>query len=390
MADPTDEFETIRSAFPEQPGPSPEVTAQARRQVQDLVRAELTGSRRDRWRAAVRSGRIGIAVTATTAIVALTALSVPLLRSADPGSGPDAGPVTGSGSPAPRLTGASKVLLDTAVRQETNELVAGKYFRVRSLLISTGGVQVGNPKYTLQKRQITESWMPMKRGVQSWFGWVDLGSRPATVGDVAKWRAQGSPTSWQLPDEETPTTMAAGESVVNKMSFRDVPPGYYLNDVKPLTAQQIEALPTDPAKLRAALSRNVRPEAGPEEIEYDIFSAAGRLLFEMPSPPRLRGAALRVLSELPGTTLQEHVKDPIGRVGTKITMNLPWIEKGGNPSAPPTLAMGSTGSSFIIDPATGRLLSSEFKSARKGTGITVVLESGWTDERPTPPSKKTH
>ncbi|QNE17782.1 hypothetical protein F1D05_07500 [Kribbella qitaiheensis] len=388
MTDRKDEFETIRSAFPEQPGPSPEVTAQARRQVQDLVREELNGHRRARLRKAARSGRIGIALTATTAVVALTALSVPLLRSTGPGSGPDAVPVPGTSTPIPRLTAASRALLDAAVRQENDEKIAGKYFRVRSLLLNSSAA-VGNPKYRLQRRQITESWMPMKRGVQSWFGWVGLGSRPETAADVAKWRAQGAPTSWQLPYEETPTTMAAGEAVVNKMSFRDVPPGYYLNDEKPLTAQQIEALPTDPDKLRAVLGHSARPGAGPEEIEYAVFSAAGRLLFEMPSPPKLRGAALRVLSELPGTTLKENAKDPIGRVGTQIKIDLPWTDSG-KPSAPPAFGgAGSPGSSFIIDPRTGRLLSSEFNSGRKGIGITVVLESGWTDEYPKPPSKKT-
>ncbi len=388
MTDPKDEFETIRSAFPEQPGPSPEVTAQARRQVQDLVREEMNGRRRNRLREATRSGRIGIAVTATTAILAVTALSVPLLRSTGPGDGSDAIPAPGTSSQAPRLTAASRALLDAAVRQEKNEKVAGKYFRVRSLLINTG-VQVGNPKYTLQRRQITESWMPMKRGVESWFGWVDLGSRPATAGDVKKWQAQGAPTSWMLGYDETPTLMTSGDPVVNKMSFEDVPPGYYLNDVKPLTAQQIEALPTDPDELRKVLSQNIRPDATQQEIEYTVFSSAGRLLFEMPSPPKLRGAALRVLSELPGTTLKENVKDPLGRVGTQISMPLIWKSRG-EPSAPPTVAFsGGDNSSFIIDPQTGRLLSSAFGLRGKGTGVTVVLESGWTDERPTPPSKKT-
>ena len=113
MSDPRDDL--IRSAFPEQPGPSAEVTAQARRQVQDLVREELNGRRRDRWHSAARSGRIGMALTATTAVIALTALSVPLLRSTGPGSGPDAGPVPGTSSPAPRLTGASQVLLGAAI-----------------------------------------------------------------------------------------------------------------------------------------------------------------------------------------------------------------------------------------------------------------------------------
>jgi hypothetical protein len=390
MTDPKDEFETIRSAFPERPGPSPEVTAAARRQVQDLVREEMNGRRRSRLREATRSGRIGIAVTATTAIVAVTALSVPLLRSTGPGDGTDAIPAPGTSSQAPRLTAASRALLDAAVRQEKNEKVAGRYFRVRSLLINTGNVEVGNPKYKLQRRQITESWMPMKRGVESWFGWVDLGSRPATADDVRKWRDQGSPTSWMLDYDKTPTLMTSGQSVVNKMSFRDAPPGYYLNDEKPLTAQQIEALPTDPEQLRKVLSRNIRPEATQEEIEYTVFSNAGRLLFEMPSPPKLRGAALRVLSELPGTTLTANAKDPLGRAGTKISMTPIWKVPGGVPSAPPTISRGSGESSFIIDPQTGRLLSSAFSYGGKGTGVTVVLESGWTDEHPAPPSKKTH
>jgi hypothetical protein len=96
-----------------------------------------------------------------------------------------------------------------------------------------------------------------------------------------------------------------------------------------------------------------------------------------------------VLSELPGTTLKQNVKDPLGRVGTQISMPLIWKDRG-KPGATPTVAFsGSEGSSFIIDPQTGRLLSSAFGLRGKGTGVTVVLESGWTDERPTPPSKKT-
>jgi hypothetical protein len=114
------------------------------------------------------------------------------------------------------------------------------------------------------------------------------------------------------------------------------------------------------------------------------------LLFEMPSPPKLRGAALRVLSELPGTTLTENVKDPLGRVGTKISMPSLPREPAGVPGGRPTTATGDFASSFIIAPQTGRLLSSAFSYGGKGTGITVVLESGWTDERPTPPSKKAH
>jgi hypothetical protein len=372
-----DELHKIRSAFPEQPGPSPEVTAQARRQVQALAREAATARRRDRWQAAAKSGRLGVALTATAATVALAALAAPLLLAPD--SGPDAEPVPSTITPTPRLMTASQVLLATAVKQEVSEKVSGKYYRVRSLQVRAT-TQVGAPKYRIEQRSITESWMPMKQGVKSWFGWVDLGARPATVDDLAKWKAQGSPRSWQLDYEVDPVTMAPGEPTVRKMTFDEVPPGYYLSGVKPVTAQQIQALPTDPAKLRALLARGTWPGSTAEEINYTVFNAAGRLLFEMPSPPKLRGAALRVLSELPGIDFRQNVKDPIGRTGIRITMDGPKFKPGSRKTV-----MNGGGTSYIIDPTTGRLLSSESIGLKPGASI--VLESGWTDDKPSPPSR---
>lgn len=374
------EFDKIRKAFPEQPGPSAEATANARRQVQALVREAETTRRRDRWYAAAKSGRVGMVLTATTATVALAALATPLILS--PGSGADdAAPVPSTVTPlTPRLTTASQILVQIAIKQEIDEKVSGQYFRVRNLQIR-GLLEVGSPKYRIEQKSITESWMPMRQGVESWFGWVDLGARPATRADAAKWRAQGSPTQWPMTETD-PVTMAPTEPVVNKMTFDQVPPGYYLSGVKPVTAQQIQALPTDPEKLRAVLAANPQPGARADDLNYQVFSAAGRLLFEMPSPPKLRGAALRVLSMLPGVQLKENVKDPIGRVGTQISMDWSKPKPGGPSSAPTMLRDGRT--SYIVDPATGRLLSSDY-GGMKG-GASVVLESGWTDEKPAAPS----
>jgi hypothetical protein len=371
------ELDAIRKAFPEQEEPSTEATAVARRQLQALIHeAENGASWRERWWSAARSGRVGVALTAATAVVTVVALSVPLLRGTD-GSGPEAAPATITPT-APRLATASQALIAAAVQQETDELVSGRFFRVRSLQLSAM-TRVGSPKYTLERRSISESWMPMKPGVKSWFGWVNLGYRPATPTDAAKWRAQGSPQSWQLAYEEDPITIAPSEPVVDKMAFDNVPPGYYLTGDKPLTAQQIAALPTDPVKLRAVLARGADPGATADLRNYVVFAAAGRLLFEMPSPPKLRGAALRVLAALPGTEIRTGVEDPIGRVGTEITIDVdPRMPSGGK-----TLLFRS-GARYIIDPATGRLLSSSYGGGKPGT--IVVLESGWTDENPSPPS----
>ncbi|GAB2666747.1 CU044_5270 family protein [Kribbella swartbergensis] len=364
------ELERIRKAFPEPEGPTAETTAAARRQVQQLIREAERPTRR---RARARAAWVGTALTATTAVVTVVGLGVPLLRGSP---APEAAPATITPT-APRFTSASQVLIATAVQQETDEKVSGKFFRVRSLHIGAA-TRVGNPKYTLERRTIGESWMPMKPGVQSWFGWVDLGYRPAAPADVAKWRAQGSPRSWQLVYEEDPITMAPSEPVVTKMAFDEAPSGYYLTGGKSLTAQQIAALPTDPVKLRAVLARTADPDATAFERDYVVFAAAGRLLFEMPSPPKLRGAALRVLAALPGTHVRTGVEDPIGRLGTEITIGTkPDLPSGGK------TFMIRGGARYIIDPATGRLLSSTYGGK---LAATVVLESGWTDENPTPPS----
>lgn len=382
------EFDQLRKAFPEADAPTPDATRSARRRVEHLIREAKPGSPdvvnrwrgqpRRGWREVVRAGWVGTAVTATTAVVAVVGLGGSLLvgRGGDEGAVPGG---TGTVTPAaPRMVTAAQVLIAAAVRQEVDEKVSGKYFRVRSLQLSAS-TRVGSPRYTLERRSITESWMPMKPGVQSWFGWVNLGYRPATPTDADKWRAQGAPTTWQLPYEEDPISTRDSEPVVNKMSFRDVPPGYYLTDDKPLSAQQIAALPTDPAQLEVYLARAADPRASTTERDYAVFAAAGRLLFELPSPPKLRGAALRVLAALPGTHVRPGVEDPIGRVGTEVTITADLSRPGDGRTV-----LFATGATYIIDAATGRLLSSTISGPKSGS--TVVLESGWTDDKPTPPS----
>jgi hypothetical protein len=368
------EFEALRKAFPEAEEPTREVERAARRQVEELIREARSGKKP----AFGRFAWVGTAVTAATALVAVVGLGGALVM----GRGGDNGAVPGAPgtmtTTAPRLTAAAEVLIAAAVRQEINEKVSGKFFRVRSLQLSAI-TRVGNPRYTLERRSVTESWMPMKPGVKSWFGWINLGYRPATPADTAKWHAQGSPTSWQLPYERTPISTEDGEPVVNTMSFDQVPPGYYLTGNKPLSAEQIAALPTDPVKLRLYLARTAGVGLSESERDFAVFAAAGRLLFEMPSPPKLRGAALRVLAALPGTHVRTGVKDPIGRVGTEVGITADPNRPG---STRTTLL--SSGATYIIDPATGRLLSSTIAGPKPGS--TVVLESGWTDEHPKPPS----
>ena len=322
------ELERLRRAFPEAEAPTPEALAAARRQVAALIAEEAAGTQaRPSWRGAAHAGWVGTAVTAATAVVTVVGLGGALLVGG-PGDGDLGGPGAGVTPTAPRLVTAAQVLIAAAVRQEVDEKVSGRFFRVRSLQLSAN-TRVGSPKYRLERRSITESWMPMKPGVESWFGWVNLGYRPVTVADLAEWRAQGTPQTWRLPDEKDPISTADGEPVVHNMSFHDVPPGYYLGGGKPLSAQEIAGLPTNPVALQRILGQSAGPDATAAEREYTIFDAAGHLLFEMPSPPKLRGAALRVLAALPGTHIRPGVKDPTGRVGTEVTLTSDLSKAGG-------------------------------------------------------------
>ncbi|WP_143466117.1 hypothetical protein [Kribbella sp. ALI-6-A] len=84
----------------------------------------------------------------------------------------------------------------------------------------------------------------------------------------------------------------------------------------------------------------------------------------------MRAAALRLLAGLPGAQeVEQNVPDLLGRKGTAVKFSFPasWLAI-----------------KLVIDPASGKFLSSERTGGKNGT--TVGLESGWTDAKPTAPA----
>jgi hypothetical protein len=109
--------------------------------------------------------RLGIGLTAGTAVVAVGALAVPLLLSpgSDPGVAAPPGTTTSSGptatSPSTTLS-ASQVLLVAAVAQERAEATTGRYFRVRTVSRREYEVGRGKSAYTLEEQSINETSGP--------------------------------------------------------------------------------------------------------------------------------------------------------------------------------------------------------------------------------------
>ncbi len=325
------EFDTVRAAFPpEQDGLRRDFAATTRNELQAMGREATNRRRRP-----VSPVKVRLVLTACGALVALGLLGLPLLSSGDGGAQQPG--VTG---PAPdgHAATANQVLVAAAVRQEQQVTPSGKYFRTRWLQIS-----VGRPAYNLESRRITETWVPAKPGAAPWLGLVELGSAPGRAsieqltpeasGDEAF--PEGTSTSW--------------------------------------TVAEINALPTDAVQLRARLTGGLEQPASAAQADHYVFQAAGRLLFETPASPKLRGAALRVLAALPGIQMRTGVSDPIGRKGTEFSLA----------TAAPGPQPGKA--SIIVDPATDALLSSSYDAKLKASA-SVLLESGWTDLLPQKPS----
>lgn len=380
-----DELDLIRSAYPKQPGPSPDVIRQARRRLEVLASEDTARGREPRrasWLAFARSGRLGIAFTTGTAAVACAALVLALGSAPEQSSG--GGSDIPTSSPGTTLSAASQVLLTAAIRQESNEKATGRFFRVRSLF--TNSPYVVGPatnRYRVKEPEIWESWTPADPADTGWFGSRELGARPATAADKSKWQRDGAPTSWKVPYEVARVRMAVGPAHLHRVTDR-ASKVYYLAGMT-LTASQVQALPGDPAALRATLAQSLEPGTSEAERRQAVSYGAAELLFDVPATPKVRGAALRILAELPGVRLRTAVADPIGRVGTELS----FTGELGRPAIPG--GDRSTGTvRLVIDPSTGRLLSRSFHApqlARTET-VTVVLESGWTNETPRPPSAK--
>ena len=130
-----------------------------------------------------------------------------------------------------------------------------------------------------------------------------------------------------------------------------------------MSAAEVRALPTDPAKLRK------RIEGG----EVTLTAMVGQLLASALTPPEVKVALFAVLKELPGATLvRRDVTDPQGRTGVGVEFDT---------EAWKTL--------FLFDERTGALLGTRSIGRKEVPGRNIddwslVIESGRRDDAPDP------
>ncbi len=341
------------------------------------VSADLARARR----AARRRRFTGVGVTAVAAAVAIGALAVPLVLS--PGSGPAVSAPPGAGSapgPVAELS-AGQVLLVAAAHEEKTEATTGAYFRVRKVqsrewtvmpgkIVCCGSQPAGPGGYKLRELVVTETWTGLKGGT-GWLGTRSLGAAPATPADEAAWRRAGSPSSWNTGPADTQEgkdrILSSKPGEATFFELRDGADRYLALGLN-ATLDDVLALPSTSDELRARLLKVASGTAPDASQVSALAQISSGLLSDTPALPKVRAATYRLLAGLPGATVKHNVVDLAGRTGTAVGFSFPAYQ----------LKL-----QLIIDPRTGKLLSSSHTGGKNGDN--TVLLSGWTDDTPQAP-----
>jgi hypothetical protein len=376
------ELDLVRSVAADTPPPDAASTQAARARLLAVIAAEAGQARPTPRRALRMAGRVRLRrllpASALVAAALAAALAAPLLlqRPATVTQGP--GGVT---PPPGTMSGASptavKVLTDAALAAARAPMPAfgpGKYWyvRERGVKLGTNLDQTGSKEsFFYRFGYESETWWALDGSLSG-----HLHAGPAEFLDNterAAWIATGR------PDLGLPNTEVYSPKV--KMLIAGI--GWL-----PSSYQDLVELPTDPARLLAALTERIRTyhrgafstsfERSPSQTQV-LFGTISYLLEHYPLPPEPRAALYQVLTRLDGVKLIGRVTDLAGRhaVSVAIDVDQPVHER----------------DELLLDPATGRLLGARSVLTRDvpgwrvpaGTVIDerVLLEASVVDSRTT-------
>jgi len=255
----------------------------------------------------------------------------------------------------------------------------GRYFVTRT---ETGYVFAAH-RYDVLGRRYAEDWEPRSGKGRAWGVAQHLGAAPFGPGSQAAWRADGSPSAWTIPangknPEPTRVTAAAGPRTPGGaigMQTRDgkfiaVARSYFLGG-QAMSAAALAALPTDAAGLRAWLTKRYKADPDPLMTFQDrLIDDALHLLADMPVTAQVRSATYQMIAGLDAVKPLPDATDQRGRTGSAVAIPVRYED-------------GVTTLRVIFNRDSANVLSIEqLTAAGKLRGYTLVVSSGWTDERP--------
>ena len=392
-----DELDLLAGARPVAPPPAHTVD-QARRRLTRQIYARPAA----RWKTRILLPVAAGALAVSTGIV----VGAHLLGSSPPRSSGAAGstgtptiatrtPDTGPLKPDNR---SAQQLLLTAAEQTLNDPDpgSGKFW---TATIEDGTlIQVGEPanRYAIMGAYTETRWVP---AVDDYLvmdrRWA--GAQPASDADKAAWRKAGSPSSWPKdplpgcpvdPNNAYTATAATSSTVIKETNH---PQRFWVLG-EYLTADQVRALPSDPAALKdwliGVIKKQNLPHTTAVELAESLFDGVLNLLFDNPVTPPVRSAAYKVLAGMAGVTSLGAVKDAEGRngVAVAVTRNDTVEEQRADSGGPDQV-------SLVFNPDSGQTLAMETRALKpadymawvpKGAliGYRALESTRWTNDEP--------
>ncbi|MEV8636077.1 CU044_5270 family protein [Streptosporangium sp. NPDC051023] len=367
-----DEITLLASCLPDAPPPAPEVVARARARLKGPgPRTARAGSRR--WTPVA-----GLATATATVAVAVAVTVV----------------VAGLGDAAPPTVAVpaknGQILLNIADRVEKAPVETGAYWRRRSVIGSITSVDAASDGIGIRTDEIT-LWAPRESDDPVLVTSKMLRGRFLAL-------PRGTERKPWNPAEKYDYKLGEALNNTCRYSWKVEPKGVlYDRRAADLTFADLEALPTDPAALLERLKilwadqSETFPASGstarrglPRDTEKEKYlSFAAVSLLNLPSPPALRAAALRILADRPGTEVVGEVVDALGRTEVAVRVNADEPSDAGIPAA----------YQVMVDPRTGELAGDRSVAVTDRGGLprgtvlnyTAYAEQGWTGERPARP-----
>ncbi|MFD0684029.1 CU044_5270 family protein [Actinomadura fibrosa] len=378
-----DEVRMVRDSYPEPPPPTAQMIGRAR--------ALLDGPpRRSRPRLGWGLGG-GLVAAGAAAAVAIA--------------------FTGGNAPAPAPSGT--VSLDgkaafLAAAEKAEQQPVGRYWYADVVSGQSYIMRARTGTYAITgAHDETFGWWGAKSGMGEAYYGRDLPARPLTARDAELWRKAGSPSSFRVRSDDryiTYTTKATKWRSDGPEKGTYPHGGGKFLDGK--SVEQLQSLPTDPAKLAKEFLGEADAAAGlpagkglpPEQRASSTIHRVASIM-DAPLPPKVRAGLMRALAAQPGVRAIGRDSDPLGRRGIALAS--------GERTTTVTAADGRPASEagtyrsrtvIIFDERTGAMLSrqeeltrsgGEYREMRPGFVIEyqTLRSAAWTGTRPAPPSE---
>lgn len=386
------ELHLVRELYDAPPAPTREAAAAARARMlsqNDTVRLR---PRRRSWRMP-----LGLVAAAMAAAVAVGVTFV----SQDPGMPKTPGEPETQVQAPPQTLSPRSMMLAAASQAERQQQDRYWYTHQRTGLPLLALGETGG--YVVEERTETFQWTGRTRGDGEAFYGRDFAGEPQTRDDADAWREAGSPSNWRVRSSGVTRTVRTKSGAWEVDDPDDDGGGtFHVGGVGAFTYQELQQLPTEPEQLREVLCEGrikLTPEVagrlrgqGTARARRQCDGASGVLnkvfftLMGTPVPPKVRAGLMRLITDYPGVRQLGTVTDPLGR--TAVALAAPYESADGR---------GKIQRDVLFDQRTGEVLGSRDILLEPGPDSEtwqvpgrilhywLIVDSGWTDTKPTLP-----